>query len=81
MFTARCLSNTLKDKSGFKTTDDAEAYIAEYICDGCFKDFMDCLARYFNEPVPGEYKPSVLWTDCGAEWNIIPDEEYKELME
>jgi hypothetical protein len=78
MYTACCLSNRKNSKSGFETEDDAEKYIENFLCKNCLQDLK---RGYHRAEVDGEiYEdliPRASYTDCGAEWLLMRDDEYE----
>jgi len=72
-----------RSKSGFESEEAAHEYIKGFLCEGCLKD----LEQEYNEiDIPGEGKErlpvtSVLDTHCGAEWFILNDNDFEEVIE
>jgi len=72
-----------RSKSGFESPEAAREYIKGFLCEGCLKD----LEQGYNEiDVPGEGKDrspvtSVMDTHCGAEWFIVTDVDFEEVVE
>jgi len=77
MYTAVCLSNDTKTRSGFSTIEDAETYIKTRVCPACTLTLDAGQETYQYDGINDTYPvEDVLMTPCGAEWLLLSEVEY-----